>query len=300
MLDPTGRKARPMRKNKHKHKAESNTPPQPPVGRMSARPRPFANVVEDVRQAVCAVVQVRPAEAPQTGLRFATIGSGFFVSSKVFVTCHHVLMNSASPHQDGDRYDLAANLGNRGIVHTVANGVAGQNVHLFPEDDLAILIVDGNQDRAYLPLDYGNIRVGEEIGVAGYPLSRLVLVNGLIGFSGLIFRVARSVLTATYLVNVQIDGGPTLTNMPVLEVNFLFVNGNSGGPIFSAETGRVIGFVHGYQPYKLREKVETVTMIANLPAGMSNTYIDNQTALYSLGIVLSRVRDHLEQFGVSL
>jgi len=209
-------------------------------------------------------------------------------------------MNSASPHQDGDRYDLAGNLGSRGIVHTVANGVIGQNVHLFPEDDLAILIVDGNQDRAYLPLDYGNIKVGEEIGVAGYPLSRLQLVNGLIGFGGLIFRVARSVLTATYPVNIQIDGGPLLANIPVLEVNFLFVNGNSGGPIFSAETGRVVGFVHGYQSYKVREKIETVSMIPNFPAGMSNTYIENQSALYSLGIVISRVRDHLEQFAVAL
>jgi hypothetical protein len=247
-----------------------------------------------------ALVQVRPAQAPQTGVRLATLGSGFFVSSNVFITCYHVLMNAGSPHQDGDRYDLASNLGTRGTVHSVANAVVGQNVHLFPEDDLAILIADGKQDRAYLPLDYGEICVGAEIGVAGYPLSRLNVVNGRVVFTGLIFRVAKSVLTATYSVNINTQTGIMLTNVPVLEVNFMFVHGNSGGPMFSAETGRVIGFVHGYQTYKVQEKIETVSMLATLPQGMSNTYIDNQSALYSLGIALSRIRDHLEQLGVSL
>lgn len=270
------------------------------VGRIGSKRRPFEDVVADVRHAVCAVVQVRPAQPPQTGLRLAALGSGFFVSSKVFITCYHVLMNSRSPHQDGDRYDLASNLGPRGIVHSVTNAVVGQNAHLFPEDDLAILIVDGNQDRAYLPLDYEEVRVGAEIGVAGYPLSRLNVVNGRVSFDGMIFRVAKSVLTGTYVVNINTDIGTTLQNMSVLEVNFLFVPGNSGGPIFSADTARVMGFVHGYQTYKVQEKVETVSMLPTLPEGMSRTYISNQSALYSLGIVLSRVRDHLERLNVSL
>jgi hypothetical protein len=275
-------------------------PVNPPTGRINSKRRPFQDVVADVRHAVYAVMQRKAS--PQNGLQqVAAIGSGFFVSSKVFVTCYHVIMNVASPHQDGVQYDLVNNLGpSGGSVHTVSNATTGTNVHLFPEDDLAVLIVDGNQDRAYLPLDYSDIRIGAEIGVAGYPIPRLVVVNGKISFDGLLFRVAKSVLTSTYIITINTDIGTTLPNMPVIEVNFLFVSGNSGGPIFSSDTGRVLGFVHGYQSYKILERVETVNMIKNLPAGMANTYIHNQTALYSLGIVLSRVRVHLEKFGVSL
>lgn len=94
--------------------------------------------------------------------------------------------------------------------------------------------------------------------------------------------------------------GTILTDIPVIEVNFLFVAGNSGGPLFAAETGRAMGFVHGYHTQKIREKVETVTLIPTLPPGISGTYIDNQSALYSLGIALSRVRDYLDRFGVTL
>jgi hypothetical protein len=272
----------------------------PPTGRINSKRRPFEDVVADIRHAVYAVMQ-RKTDT-QTGLQqIASIGSGFFASSKVFVTCYHVIMNSISPHQDGIQYDLVNNLGpGKASVHTVSNAVTGQNLHLFPEDDLAILIVDGNQSRAYVSLEYGEIRVGAEIGIAGYPIPRLGLVNGKISCDGLLFRVAKSVLTSTYNTTINTDTGNVLVNVPVMEVNFLFVPGNSGGPIFSADTGRVLGFVHGFQSYKILERVETVTLVKNLPAGMGNTYMHNQTALYSLGIVLSRVRPHLEKFGVSL
>jgi hypothetical protein len=288
-----------MGKNKNKHKVSPGLPTHPLVGRMNAKARPFERVVNDVRRAVCSVIRLR-ANA-QGGFQAMAIGSGFFVSCRVFITCFHVLMHTSNPHRDGDRYELVANLGQAGgSVHSIANAVVGQNVHLFPTDDLAILIADGNQDRAYLPLFYEDIQVGAEIGVAGYPIPRLNVVNGMLNPRDLIYRVARSVVTATYNATINTDIGTTLPEIPVIEVNFLFVAGNSGGPIFSADTGRVMGFVHGFQGYKVLERVETVTMLQNLPAGMSNTYIHNQTALYSLGIVLSRIRSHLEGFGVTL
>lgn len=209
-------------------------------------------------------------------------------------------MNPANPHQDGDQYQLVNNLGTGGSIHLVSNAIAQNNLHLFQEADLALLQVDGNQDRPYLPLEYGDTPVGTEIGVAGYPLPQLLVTNGTLRYDGLIFRVAKNVVTSTYRTNIPTDMGFLLTDVPIIEVNFLFVSGNSGGPLFLAETGRAIGFVHGYRTQKIREKVETVTLIPALPAGMSGTYIENQSALYSLGIGLSRVRVYLEQFGVTL
>lgn len=118
-------------------------------------------------------------------------------------------------------------------------------------------------------------------------------------YDGLIFRVAKNVVTANYQGNIGAGLG-RLTDIPIIEVNFLFVPGNSGGPVFAANTGRVHGFVHGYRTQKVREVIETVTMIPELPEGLGGTYIDTQTALYSFGIGLNRVRAHLEELGVTL
>jgi hypothetical protein len=91
-----------------------------------------------------------------------------------------------------------------------------------------------------------------------------------------------------------------MQNVPVLEVNFLFVPGNSGGPVFAAETGRVIGFVRGYKTVKIREMVATATMIQQLPLGVSGQYIENLNAIYSLAIKLDFIRATIESFGVTL
>ena len=88
--------------------------------------------------------------------------------------------------------------------------------------------------------------------------------------------------------------------MPYIEVNFLFVPGNSGGPVFSAENGRVVGFVRGYNAVKIRETVATATMIPQLPLGLGNQYIEHLHAVYSLAVKLDFIRTTIEGFGVSL
>jgi len=270
-----------------------------PVGKISTKRRVFENVVADVRHAVYAVTRHRTA--PQGGYQAWALGSGFFVSHNVFVTCAHVINPTANPHNDGDRYDLVNTLDNGAVtIHRVDNAVVGTNVQISPDADLALLILNDNQQRAYLPLEYGDVRVGTEIGVAGYPLPELIVQNATLLYAGLIFRVAKNVLTATYKTNIQSDSGSTLSDLPVLEVNFLFVPGNSGGPIFAGETGRVLGFVHGYRTHKIQERIENVTLIQQLPDGVNTTYVHNQSALYSIGIKMIQVRTHLEQFGVTL
>jgi hypothetical protein len=209
-------------------------------------------------------------------------------------------MHPANPHQDGDRYDLVQGLATEIKIWQVNNAVVGTNVHIFSDSDLAVLVLDGNENRAYLPLEYGDLPLGMEIGIAGYPIPVLTTVAGVLHYEGLIFRVAKNVLTATYQANISSGIGPNLTNIPLLEVNFMFVPGNSGGPIFAAETGRVLGYVQGFRVHKIVERIETVSLIQNLPQGMSNTYVDNQTALYSIGVRLSKVRAHLEGLGVTL
>lgn len=275
----------------------------PPTGRLNSKRRTFEEVVRDIRHIVYSVIRLRPAA--NGTFDCGALGSGFFVSRDVFLTCHHVVNPINAPHVNGDMYRFVALTDGHGHLSGVqiANVTVGQTLHLFPDSDLALFRYPGpqNPNQPFVALEYGDVPVGKDIGVAGYPLPRLAAGTGAdLNYEGLVFRVARGALTSTYLTTINNDQGIVLQNAPVLEVNFLFVPGNSGGPVFDAETGRVIAFVHGYTATKIRERVEQVTMLNPLPQGISNTYVENLSALYSLAIKMERARPHLESLGVTL
>lgn len=189
------------------------------------------------------MIRLRPA-ANETH-ECSALGSGFFVSPSVFLTCHHVVNSAIAPHRDGDCYRFVALTDTKGggVAHQMANVIAGQTLHLFPNCDLALFQPTNIAPQPFVALDYGDHMVGKEIGVAGYPLAALAPnPGGDLAYNGLIFRVARGVMTSAYSTNINQDQNVMLPDVPVLEVNFLFVPGNSGGPVFDAETGRVIGF----------------------------------------------------------
>ena len=266
-----------------------------PAGRLSSKVRPFRNVVSDVRHAVFSVNRHRPL--PDGNYQISPLGSGFFVSSRAFVTCWHVIDGPASPHQNGDVYRLVNNLdGTHGFVHEI-NGGLGKDIHLYPDQDFAILLSDSKLDQAFLPISYSDIPVGQEIG---YPLGRLIVdSSGSVTLGGLVYRVAKGVATAYYRTDLNSGDGHPLKDRMVLEVNFLFVPGNSGGPIFDAETGRAIAYVKGFQRHKIAEVHERCELIP-LPAGMTEEYLDSVYAVYSNGLTLEPVRAQLEEFGVRL
>jgi trypsin-like peptidase len=274
----------------------------PPTGRIPTKARKFEEVVRDIRHAVYAVLRLRPTGEGNKH-EFTPLGSGFFVSPEIFLTCNHV-MNGNAAHVDGDTYQLLANTSdNGGFFRNIPNVHVGQNLHLFPDCDLALLKcpVVPQQPQPFVALEYGDIPRGREIGVAGYPVPTLRSENDEIKYDGVLYRIARGVVTSRYTTSIQPDtGGLPIVNIPIVEVNFLFVNGNSGGPVFDVETGRVFGFVHGYSAKKLKEAVKETTLIKDLPDGMSNRYIENLDAIYSLAIKLDRVKPYLEQHGVTL
>jgi hypothetical protein len=269
-----------------------------PAGRIPTKSRSFHSVAADVRHAVFSVHRHRPNV---TGLFDVTsLGSGFFVTSQVFLTCWHVIDGPGAPHQPGDLYRLVNNLdGQHGMVHEI-NGGVGNDIHLFPDHDLAIMISKTKPDQAFLPVSYRDVPVGAEIGVAGYPLAQLSTdANGNITIGGVVYRVAKNVVNAVYKTDLNTGDGHPLQGVTVLEVNFLFVPGNSGGPIFEADTGRVVAYVKGFLHHKIAEREEQCNLIP-VPAGLQANYLDSIRAVYSIGLTLDRVRTPLEQFGVNL
>jgi Trypsin-like peptidase domain len=269
-----------------------------PAGRLKPKGKQFYEIVADYRHIVCSVIRQRPM--PQVGvgaIGAMPLGTGFFVARDIFITCDHVMNDPANPHQAGDSYALAANLtGNSGRFYQIPNPQIGQEINLFPNLDLAVLRVPNTaQDQPYAPLEYGDVYEGQGIGVVGYPLPALQVVNGNLALNALIYRAASGSVNARYITN---DGA--LQNVPYIEVNFLFVMGNSGGPVFSEKTGRVLGFVRGYRATKIRETIATTTMIQQMPLGLSNQYVESLSAVYSVAVKLDFVRATLEGFGVRL
>jgi hypothetical protein len=218
------------------------------------------------------------------------------------MTCWHVIDGPVAPHQAGDKYRLVSNLtGANGIVFPIAGDV-GEDIHLFPDNDLAIVLCKAKKDQAYIPVSYADASVGSEIGIAGYPLPQITLdANRNPTVTGLVYRVAKGVSTAVYNTNLDSNDGHPLTNVPLVEVNFLFVPGNSGGPIFDAETGRALAYVKGFRTHKISENAEQCQLpAAKIPQGLGNQYLSCIHAVYSTGIRLEFVRTQLEQFGVKL
>ncbi|AEU38762.1 trypsin-like serine peptidase [Granulicella mallensis] len=270
-----------------------------PAGKLSGKKRSFQSIVADIRHAVFSVVRQRPTG---NGM-FQTIpvGSGFFVSPSVFVTCWHVIDDPKNPHLPNDRYALVNNLdGKHSIQYDITGGV-GKDIHLFPHQDFAIILCHAKADQAYLPIGYAYLPVGSEIGVAGYPLPSIkVNPDGTADIAGLVYRVAKGTATAVYRTNWDSGDGYPLTDTEVVEVNFFFVPGNSGGPIFDAETGRAFAYVKGISTPKINEFLDTASPSVQLPSHVTREYITGIRAVYSIGLPLDRVRAQLEQFGVKL
>jgi hypothetical protein len=265
-----------------------------PTGRLKTKNKDFHEIVADFRHVVCSVIRQRPMPG---GMGARPLGTGFFVARDIFITCDHVMNNPADPHQNGDSYNLVSSLtGTSGKVYPIQNPTIGQEISLFPNLDLAVLRVNTTPpDQPYAALEYGELYEGQGIGVVGYPLPQLQIVANNVALNGVIFRAARGSITGLYQSN---DG--VLQNVPYIEVNFLFGPGNSGGPVFHAKTGRVIGYVRAYRAVKIKESLATATMIQQLPIGLTNQYIESVSAIYSLAVRLDFVRATLESFGVTL
>jgi S1-C subfamily serine protease len=176
----------------------------------------------------------------------------------------------------------------------------GQQLHLFPDYDAAILKTPASSPQPYASIGYTDTAEGLEIGVAGYPLSQITTgPNAEPQFHGVVYRVAKGVVTSTVRQAIRPDPDPQTAVLSTVEVNFLFVPGNSGGPVFDADTGRVIAYVHGFTNREIVQRLAD-TSKENIDAGADPKHIESLHAVYSLGIKLLNIRGELEKFGVTL
>lgn len=263
--------------------------------RLSVSHRPFSNVVADMRHVVFGVIRERPLGSG--GVGSIALGTGFFVAEDLFITCDHVINHPSDPHQTGDSYILVANLtGSSPRIHRVVGPQVGNGLDLYPELDLAILKVGKTSDQPYAAIMYDEIEPGEEIGITGYPLAQIGRdTNSNLVLDGMIHRCGRGVITARYEASLS-QGAPTL---PLIETNFMFVSGNSGGPIFNPATGQVVGMVKMVSWAKIADHLCQADLNHKLPAGIQTSYLSAVFAIYSSGVKLDAFRAALESSGIS-
>jgi S1-C subfamily serine protease len=173
--------------------------------------------------------------------KFQTSGSGFFVNADgLMLTARHVVPLPLPPNKAVF------------IVQKKSDGsgwwAVSRNIFSeFPElDTLAIKFDLQGRKTQWLPLSLTPALQGEEIGVFGYPADDFELrPNGQFNGDRITSRVAKTIASSVERRSILFKPNVLLNNKEMIEAQFVFVKGNSGGPVVSVRTGKVIGIVTG-------------------------------------------------------
>jgi len=217
------------------HLAAAALAPALATGRLVAAGLP--DLVATARPSVLPVGTYKDTDNPRFGFR----GTGFIVGDGTLVaTCWHVL----PPAADTDN-------GPRMVVMTSRSETNAQlrRVRVVASDrtrDLALLqFLDGPALPALALADAGSAREGQDVALMGYPIA------GTLGFAPVTHRgIVASITTANLPAptSAQLDARAISQlrngNFELLQLDATAYPGNSGGPLFDAATGRVLGIVN--------------------------------------------------------
>lgn len=203
---------------------------------LRAGAEPLPDIVARVRRGVLPVGTWRETDNPRFGFR----GTGFAVADGTLVATNaHVLPDDAEL-PSGPRLVVLAGVAERRADVRGARVVAVDRVR-----DLALLRVDGTPLPA-LPLATGDtVREGQPVALTGFPIA------GALGFTPVTHRGIVAAVTAMAQpapTSGQLDPRALARlregNFDVLQLDATAYPGNSGGPVYDAEGGDVIGVVN--------------------------------------------------------
>ncbi|MCX7278413.1 MAG: serine protease [Burkholderiales bacterium] len=196
----------------------------------------LADVIPHVKPSVVIVGYYKSTNSPRFSLR----GTGFVVESgNLAVTNAHVLMG---PAEDPAGASLALQIrDSKGELQMRAASVLEvDRIH-----DLALLRFEGAPVAPLTLRDSKSVREGQSVAFMGFP------IGGALGFSSVTHRAMVSSITAIVLPAAT---GAQLTersirslrdgNFDIFQLDGTAYPGNSGGPLFDAETGEVVGIVN--------------------------------------------------------
>ncbi len=196
----------------------------------------LVGTIVTLRPSVLPVGTYSATDSPRFGFR----GSGFVVGDgSVVATNFHVLPADAELDSGPKLAVVAGRAGEGGPLRN-ARILATDREH-----DLALLKIDGPPLPALRLDDAGSAREGESIALMGYP------IGGALGFAPVTHRgiVASITTVALPAANAKQLDPRAITrlregNFEVLQLDATAYPGNSGGPVFDADTGTVLGIAN--------------------------------------------------------
>ena len=202
-------------------------------------PQAHAGLPETIarmRPSVLPVGSYSPTDSPRFGFR----GTAFAVGDgSLLATNFHVLPQGA----DSDSGPKMA-----ALVSRNSEQVEMRRVRVLATDrsrDLALLKLEGSPVPALALDELGRAREGQSIGLMGYP------IGGALGFTpvthrGIVAALTRVALQAATAQQLDARAIARLRegNFEVLQLDATAYPGNSGGPVFDADTGLVLAVLN--------------------------------------------------------
>ena len=194
------------------------------------------DVVARVKPSIVLVGTFKAANSPRFNLR----GTGFVAGDGNFVVTNaHVI-------PDGPETDPEAKIVIQ--VRTAQGELQARVANILEIDkqrDLALLQFDGAAVQKLTVRDSDTVREGQSIAFMGFP------IGGALGFSPVTHRGIISSITAIALpssnasqLNARNVASLRSGGFNVFQLDATAYPGNSGGPMFDAETGDVIGVIN--------------------------------------------------------
>ncbi len=186
--------------------------------------------------------------------RFTFRGTGFVVADgTLLVTNHHVLPPAADLEGGSALMVLVSRSGDQGTLRRARVAASDR------QRDLAVLKLEGPPLPALALDEAGAIREGQSIALIGFP------IGGALGFSAVTHRgIVASITTSALPAATAQSLDPRVVrrlrdgnNLEVIQLDATAYPGNSGGPVFDTETGRVLGIVNQVLVKSTRESALT-------------------------------------------
>ena len=193
-------------------------------------------VISRVKPSVVIVGTFKATNSPRFSLR----GTGFVVGDgNLAVTNAHVIPGSADIDTEA-RLVVQVRMGQNELQMRQATVLEVDKVH-----DLALLRFDGPRIPPMAIRDSDTVQEGQSVAFTGFP------IGGALGFSPVTHRGTISSIAAIALptANAQQLNARTISSLRdgtfnIFQLDGTAYPGNSGGPMFDAETGEVLGVIN--------------------------------------------------------
>jgi len=192
--------------------------------------------IAKVKQSIVIVGTFRATDSPRFRLR----GTGFVVGDGTWaITNAHVIPDSADADPDA-KIVVQVRQSQNDLQMRQATVLEVDKVH-----DLALLRFEGAAVPAVTLRDSDTVREGHSIAFMGFP------IGGALGFSPVTHRGMVSSITPIALppANSQQLNARTISSLrsgsfDIFQLDATAYPGNSGGPMFDADTGEVLGVIN--------------------------------------------------------